>query len=79
MKALEHITYNEYLQTDHWRDVRAAAIWFAGDRCQLCGGHNRLEVHHNNYDCLGNERPEDLVVLCQKCHELHSLAEQEVF
>jgi len=73
MKALEYMTYAEYLQTDHWKGIRAAALWFAGERCQLCGGHKDLQVHHNNYNCLGHERPEDLVVLCDRCHELYEI------
>jgi hypothetical protein len=28
----------------------------------------RLEVHHRTYERLGRERPEDLLVLCEKCH-----------
>jgi len=80
-RALEHMTYQEYLETGHWRQVRFAALWHAGFRCQLCGSTDNLEVHHSpqGYDHLFEERPEDVVVLCRKCHETHSLAEQEVF
>jgi 5-methylcytosine-specific restriction endonuclease McrA len=74
-KAIEYLTYEEYLQTDHWRQVRAAALWLADYRCSLCGSNENLEVHHNNYDCLYHERPVDLFVLCDRCHRLFSEAE----
>lgn len=28
----------------------------------------RLEVHHLTYDRIGNEHPDDLIVLCPQCH-----------
>ena len=67
-RVLEHETYAEYLAGDHWRETRAHAIWAAGHRCQLCGGTARLEVHHRHYRSLGAEPPEDLAVLCDRCH-----------
>jgi len=27
-----------------------------------------LEVHHSNYECLYNERFDDVYVLCEECH-----------
>jgi len=30
----------------------------------------RLEVHHLTYERLGRERPDDLLVLCERCHSL---------
>lgn len=72
-RALEHISYGDYLETAHWRRIRFAAIWAAGGRCQLCRSEKDLQVHHNNYDCLFHERPEDLAVLCGQCHEILSL------
>src|SRR5215475_10158177 len=30
--------------------------------------HYRLEVHHLTYERLGNEHPDDLIVLCPQCH-----------
>jgi hypothetical protein len=61
-------SYYSYLKTDHWRDVRQAALVRAGHKCQLCSATQLLEVHHNTYERLGCERPEDLVVLCDRCH-----------
>ena len=63
-------TYQEYLQTEHWREFRLRALKRAGDKCQVCAGHDRLVVHHNDYSRLGGELITDVVVLCTPCHEL---------
>ncbi|MBC7332963.1 MAG: HNH endonuclease [Actinobacteria bacterium] len=43
-------------------------------KCEVCGSRENLEVHHLRG--LSHESPEDLAVLCRKCHkELHALAE----
>ncbi len=67
---LRDLPYLEYLQSDHWRDVRRDAYRRAGGRCQVCGATRALECHHNNYAHLGNERPEDVIILCRDCHRL---------
>lgn len=64
--------YNDYLKTEHWQQVRKEALVRAGYRCQLNSDHkNRLEVHHNNYNHLGAERPQDVFVMCEDCHGRH--------
>lgn len=60
--------YERYLRTPKWHTTRAAAIRRAGGKCQRCGAVEGLEVHHRTYARLGRERPEDLVVLCRRCH-----------
>lgn len=62
-------SYNAYLQSEEWRRRRAQAIAHAGGRCQLCNEAKYLNVHHRTYERVGKERPEDLTVLCRKCHE----------
>jgi hypothetical protein len=66
------LEYREYLKTLHWQSMRAWAIERAGGHCQICCSRKLLETHHNNYDHLGAEWPEDLCVLCNECHELFS-------
>lgn len=60
--------YAKYLQTDHWKTTRKAAIDRAGGVCQFCRSTEQLNVHHNTYERLGEELPSDLLVLCQTCH-----------
>ena len=62
-------TYAAYRKTNHWHKARAAALARAGNRCQVCACKTHLQVHHNTYKNLGEEKPEDLVVLCDSCHE----------
>jgi len=48
------------------------AIIKAGNKCQLCGFRYQLDVHHLSYKNLGNEKDEDLLVVCRRCHnDLH--------
>lgn len=75
------IDYSEYLTSSDWQAVRELALLRARHKCQICGSNQRLDVHHNTYDNLGNEREhlEDLVVLCAEHHQVYhdSLAEVE--
>jgi len=63
--------YHAYLKSDAWRERRAAALKKARNRCSLCNGRFSLEAHHRTYERLGQERPDDLIVLCCNCHERH--------
>lgn len=46
------------------------ALRRAGFRCQTCGCRSGLQVHHNSYENLFGEADEDLVVLCDRCHDV---------
>jgi hypothetical protein len=37
-------------------------------KCQVCNSPHNPEVHHRTYKRLGDERPNDLIVLCSDCH-----------
>jgi hypothetical protein len=63
--------YKEYLRTDHWKKTRKNALHRANYKCQLCSSKEDLNVHHNTYENRGQEKDEDLIVLCQKCHAKH--------
>jgi 5-methylcytosine-specific restriction endonuclease McrA len=71
------LPFAEYRVQPEWQVRRSAALARAGYRCQMWGKHDgRLDVHHNSYDRYGNESVFDLVVLCERCHELfHEIAE----
>lgn len=70
VKRLRAMPYADYLQTPHWKQIRAMALHQANYRCQLCNGKEKLQVHHRTYERLGCEWLEDLTVLCRGCHEL---------
>jgi hypothetical protein len=40
----------------------------AGSKCAICGGIERLHVHHMDRDET-NSQPENLVFLCPRCHQ----------
>ena len=65
--------YNAYINSDEWLHKSEQAKRNANYHCQVCYGTERLEAHHNNYNHLGQELPEDITVLCHKCHSLFSL------
>lgn len=64
--ALRSMPYEDYLQTNHWRDIRKVAFARYNGQC-LCSKDAR-EVHHANYARKGFEWPEDLIALCSECH-----------
>lgn len=68
IQKLKEMPYKEYLETDHWKSKRKRALKRANYKCQLCSSKESLQVHHNTYKNRGNEKDEDLIVLCENCH-----------
>lgn len=61
--------YRLYIQSKEWREKRKIFLSRTAPFCEKCGREfKRLEVHHKHYRTLGNERHEDVDVLCQRCH-----------
>lgn len=64
--------YQEYLKTLDWMIKRRSAIERADHRCQVCGMFPKqgttLQVHHKTYTNLGHESFDDLLVVCEDCH-----------
>lgn len=61
-----------YLQSPAWRAFRETII---AERCtcQKCGSCAFLHVHHKHYRTYHVERPQDVLLLCGRCHdELHA-------
>lgn len=78
---LRSLPYEKYRQTTHWEKVRSAILLINSAMCQAeeCritgeswygGSESEIHVHHINYSNLGNERFEDLALLCKRHHEL---------
>lgn len=62
----------EYMKSSSWL-WRKLAVLARDNKCQLCESKQELVIHHIRYDNLGNEPLEDLVLLCQPCHDkLHN-------
>ena len=62
--------YARYLESPRWARKRKVALTQALGRCQVCNSRHELNVHHRTYERVGNERSDDLTVLCRLCHEL---------
>ena len=78
--------YSLYTDSYHWKKKRKeymSSNYFHG--CYLCyvkkkiKNYKNIEVHHVNYNTLGNERLNDLISLCRKCHNrIHRLAKKHL-
>lgn len=68
INKLKSMPYKEYLQTEHWKQTRGKALKKANYRCELCNSKIDLNVHHKTYENRGEEKPNDLIVLCHNCH-----------
>lgn len=67
---LKDMEYPEYLKTRHWNAVKERCFREHGCRCFVCGITKGIEVHHVEYDRIGEELPEDVVPLCRAHHQL---------
>lgn len=68
--------YYDYLQTEHWKEIKKKILERDRNKCLDCGEAVRLNVHHLTYRNLGNERDEDLITLCGECHKLYHQEER---
>lgn len=60
--------YHKYLSSEAWAKTRADILTLYNYTCQHCGKYGN-HVHHKTYANLGFEEPEDLVLLCGRCHQ----------
>jgi hypothetical protein len=67
-KALGFETYQDYLNSEFWKNKRDWIIQTRGAQCEKCGGTFGLQVHHLSYENVGNEGKDDVIVLCSYCH-----------
>ena len=64
--------YKAYLNSPKWQATRKRLYREYEYKCAICGSPKNLNVHHITYENLGEEKDEDLTVLCQECHnKLH--------
>jgi len=70
--------YRAYLNSSAWRRRRNRALRDAWWRCRDCGARMHLQVHHLTYARLYREEPEDLIVLCDGCHNARHLADARI-
>ena len=65
------IPYHLYHLTYRWRWLRNLVLRMKKFICEDCGTQGKLQnlqVHHEDYDSLGEEDPISLTCLCKRCH-----------
>ena len=63
----------EYI--DHVESLKIKLVEARGVRCEMCGKGSKstVRVHHRHYRTFLEEKLEDLVLMCPKCHkDLHA-------
>jgi hypothetical protein len=63
------LPYPAYLGTPWWGFVHDRTIKRARGLCELCGQHAAREAHHTTYERIGEERLDDMIALCRRCHQ----------
>jgi len=63
--------YNKFIQSPEWQAIRVNLFSIRGKKCEQCDSVDRINVHHKTYKRFGGkENPEDLLILCNKCHAI---------
>ncbi|MFW6016183.1 MAG: hypothetical protein ACOCRK_07065, partial [bacterium] len=66
-----------YRESKQWAKIKEL---IPADHCAVCGAtkmeKSNFNRHHRNYDRWGNEKREDIVVACNRCHEITHFLEQ---
>ena len=75
------VGYKKYLETDHWKYQRKRIARNRKYTCQKCGvvAKKHFHIHHLTYKRVGNEKPNDLVFLCESCHKYFHSSEKVKF
>ena len=60
--------YEHYRSTSAWKAIRATVRERDGFACRVCRATDSIVVHHKTYEHQGAEHPDELVVLCARCH-----------
>jgi hypothetical protein len=61
--------YKRYLASREWSLLREQVRERSGDSCEHCFVQHQQAVHHLTYERIGRERLEDLMAVCNPCHE----------
>ncbi len=68
-KAARQAEYEEYLKSDHWRDLREKSFAIYGHKCLLCE-ETKIDGHHLVYRGLKNVQPQEVIPLCRRHHDM---------
>jgi hypothetical protein len=66
-----HTRHEEYLKTDHWKNLRIKCFKNAKKACEACRSKKDLHGHHIRYrEPLESCTENDVMALCDRCHTL---------
>ena len=71
------VEYQQGAQLDFW-NVREYVLWRDGHTCQYCKGKSKdkvLNVHHIESRKTGGNSPDNLITLCETCHDKYHRGE----
>jgi Restriction endonuclease len=64
--------YQKYINSKQWVAKRKQVFQRDNYECQKCKSKEELRAHHLTYEHFGDEPLEDLITLCNPCHnEIH--------
>ena len=76
IKNLNGLTYQEYLESDHWERVKyKASLRSNYQKCEFCP-ETKVELHHKSYKWINTKfELSAIIALCRKHHQkIHDYA-----
>lgn len=62
-------SYQEYLRSDHWKDMKRKSEVIWGHKCIVCSSSKDIHHHHVCYRAdVRNAHPSEIIPLCSWCH-----------
>lgn len=67
-----YTVYSEQLKDARWKAFRWFVFKVRGEKCEVCGSNDKLQVHHIKYNpnCKAWEYScKEVIVVCRDCHK----------
>ena len=68
IEDIDFVEYKKYIRTKKWKTLASLVKEKAGNKCVFCGSEKKLVANHHNYINLYNETEDDLICVCNICH-----------
>ncbi len=68
-ESVDFDEYKKYIKTKKWKTIAKEVKERANNKCEICGSERKLVTHHHNYVNVYNETHDDLLCVCNRCHE----------
>lgn len=71
LSSIGYKTYDDYLKSDRWQQIRDQVFGFYGKRCYFCQSSKFVQCHHLEYShkILLEGNLLKLIPLCRDCHK----------